>query len=92
MAPFSPVKHNVAPEYGKTWQATTRGDVYSYGVLTMELSTGRRAVDEGEECLVEWAGNMTAKGRPNMKEVLDMFVKISGRRRLIPWLRRSRMR
>uniref|UniRef100_A0A1J3CNV8 non-specific serine/threonine protein kinase n=1 Tax=Noccaea caerulescens TaxID=107243 RepID=A0A1J3CNV8_NOCCA len=59
----------VAPEYGQTWQATTRGDVYSYGVLTMELATGRRAVDGGEECLVEWArrvmtGNMTAKGSP----------------------------
>ncbi|XVE54749.1 hypothetical protein DITRI_Ditri03aG0106600 [Diplodiscus trichospermus] len=45
----------VAPEYGQTWQATTKGDVYSYGVLAMELATGRRAVDGGEECLVEWA-------------------------------------
>lgn len=45
----------VAPEYGQTWQATTKGDVYSFGVLAMELATGRRAVDGGEECLVEWA-------------------------------------
>ncbi|XP_074277585.1 putative LRR receptor-like serine/threonine-protein kinase At1g74360 [Silene latifolia] len=45
----------VAPEYGQTWQATTKGDVYSYGVLIMELATGRRAVDGGEECLLEWA-------------------------------------
>ncbi|VVA95251.1 unnamed protein product [Arabis nemorensis] len=111
----------VAPEYGQTWQATTRGDVYSYGVLTMELATGRRAVDGGEECLVEWArrvmtGNMTTNGspftlsgtkqgngaeemtellkvgvkctadhpqaRPNMKEVLAMLVKISGKAEL----------
>uniref|UniRef100_A0A804KV85 non-specific serine/threonine protein kinase n=1 Tax=Musa acuminata subsp. malaccensis TaxID=214687 RepID=A0A804KV85_MUSAM len=43
----------VAPEYARTWRATTRGDVYSYGVLAMELATGRRAVDDGEECLVE---------------------------------------
>ncbi|CAN8234828.1 unnamed protein product [Cochlearia groenlandica] len=59
----------VAPEYGQTWQATTRGDVYSYGVLTMELATGRRAVDGGEECLVEWAkrvmtSDMTTKDSP----------------------------
>ncbi|CAN6938510.1 unnamed protein product [Brassica oleracea] len=112
----------VAPEYGQTWQATTRGDVYSYGVLVMELATGRRAVDGGEECLVEWAkrvmmtGNVTVKGspftlsgtkpgygaeemtellkvgvkctadqpqaRPNMKEVLSMLVKISGKAEL----------
>ncbi|GAB2270042.1 hypothetical protein Dimus_004955 [Dionaea muscipula] len=45
----------VAPEYGQTWQATTKGDVYSFGVLVMELATGRRALDGGEECLVEWA-------------------------------------
>jgi serine/threonine protein kinase len=44
----------VAPEYGQTMKATTKGDVYSYGVLAMELATGRKAVDGGEECLVEW--------------------------------------
>ncbi|CAN1312412.1 Probable LRR receptor-like serine/threonine-protein kinase At1g74360 [Linum perenne] len=106
----------VAPEYGQTWQATTKGDVYSYGVLLMELATGRRAVDGGEEeCLVEWArrvmvsggggggggggrGMVSAmegaaemwellrigvrctaeapQGRPNMKEVLGMLVKM----------------
>ncbi|KAK8943929.1 putative LRR receptor-like serine/threonine-protein kinase [Platanthera guangdongensis] len=45
----------VAPEYGQTWRATTKGDVYSFGVLVMELATGRRAVEEGgEECLIDW--------------------------------------
>ncbi|XP_024028163.1 probable LRR receptor-like serine/threonine-protein kinase At1g74360 [Morus notabilis] len=53
----------VAPEYGQTWQATTKGDVYSYGVLLMELATGRRAVDGGEECLVEWARRVVGSGR-----------------------------
>ncbi|MCI50841.1 LRR receptor-like kinase, partial [Trifolium medium] len=38
----------VAPEYGQTMKATTKGDVYSYGVLVMELATGRKAVDGGE--------------------------------------------
>ncbi|XP_061346676.1 probable LRR receptor-like serine/threonine-protein kinase At1g74360 [Gastrolobium bilobum] len=53
----------VAPEYGQTWQATTKGDVYSFGVLVMELATGRRAVDGGEECLVEWARRVMGYGR-----------------------------
>ncbi|KAI9175185.1 hypothetical protein LWI28_028629 [Acer negundo] len=53
----------VAPEYGQTWQATTKGDVYSFGVLAMELATGRRAVDGGEECLVEWARRVMGNDR-----------------------------
>ncbi|KAK1296758.1 putative LRR receptor-like serine/threonine-protein kinase [Acorus calamus] len=52
----------VAPEYGQTWRATTKGDVYSYGVLVMELATGRRAVDEEGECLVDWARRVGRTG------------------------------
>lgn len=53
----------VAPEYGQTWQATTKGDVYSFGVLAMELATGRRALEGGEECLVEWGRRVMGYGR-----------------------------
>ncbi|CAL0325771.1 unnamed protein product [Lupinus luteus] len=53
----------VAPEYAQTWQATTKGDVYSFGVLVMELATGRRAVDGGDECLVEWGRRAMGYGR-----------------------------
>ncbi|KAK1273907.1 putative LRR receptor-like serine/threonine-protein kinase [Acorus gramineus] len=77
----------VAPEYGQTWRATTKGDVYSYGVLVMELATGRRAVDEeGEEveemCEVLRVGMRCTvdvpQVRPSMEEVLDMLGKIFG--------------
>ncbi|XP_071715855.1 probable LRR receptor-like serine/threonine-protein kinase At1g74360 [Rutidosis leptorrhynchoides] len=60
----------VAPEYGQTWQATTKGDVYSYGVLAMELATGRRAVDGGEECLVEWAKRVMGDGRREFNQTM----------------------
>ncbi|KAJ4824684.1 hypothetical protein Tsubulata_015029 [Turnera subulata] len=53
----------VAPEYGQTFHATTKGDVYSFGVLAMELATARRAVDGGEECLLEWARRVIGNGR-----------------------------
>ncbi|KAI8528868.1 hypothetical protein RHMOL_Rhmol12G0180900 [Rhododendron molle] len=35
----------------------------SFGVLAMELATGRRAVDGGEECLVEWARRVMGNGQ-----------------------------
>ncbi|XWS47976.1 hypothetical protein CRYUN_Cryun13aG0031800 [Craigia yunnanensis] len=69
----------VAPEYGQTWQATTKGDVYSYGVLAMELATGRRAVDGGEECLVEWARRIMGNGRNGLgRSVIPVVLLGSG--------------
>ncbi|GJX41616.1 probable LRR receptor-like serine/threonine-protein kinase [Tanacetum coccineum] len=69
----------VAPEYGQTWQATTKGDVYSYGVLVMELATGRRAVDGGEECLVEWSRRVMGDGRNGLAQsMIPVSLQLSG--------------
>ncbi|KAF8408157.1 hypothetical protein HHK36_007299 [Tetracentron sinense] len=69
----------VAPEYGQTWQATTKGDVYSFGVLAMELATARRAVDGGEECLVEWARRVMGYGRQGLsRTVVPVLILGSG--------------
>ncbi|XP_078430240.1 leucine-rich repeat protein kinase family protein [Wolffia australiana] len=53
----------VAPEYGQRWQATTKGDVYSFGVLAMELAAGRAALDGGEDCLVDLVRLASQRGR-----------------------------
>ncbi|KAK9119013.1 hypothetical protein Scep_017106 [Stephania cephalantha] len=64
----------VAPEYGTTWQATTKGDVYSFGVLAMELATGRRAVDGGEECLLEWARRVVGNRREGLSKSCPVLL------------------
>ncbi|CAI9094880.1 OLC1v1030705C3 [Oldenlandia corymbosa var. corymbosa] len=48
-----------APEYVSTGHLTTKSDIYSFGVVLLELLTGRRAMDKTraktEQSLVDWA-------------------------------------
>ncbi|KAL8267977.1 hypothetical protein R6Q59_001775 [Mikania micrantha] len=64
----------VAPEYALTGHLTTKSDVYSYGVVLLELLTGRVPVDmkrsPGEAVLVSWAlPHLT--DRDKVSEIMD---------------------
>ncbi|KAL7240547.1 hypothetical protein ACSBR2_006243 [Camellia fascicularis] len=58
----------MAPEYASSGKLTEKSDVFSFGVVLLELITGRKPVDSsqplGEESLVEWA-------RPLLNHAID---------------------
>ncbi|PPE01380.1 hypothetical protein GOBAR_DD01624 [Gossypium barbadense] len=63
----------VAPEYASTGMLNERSDVYSFGILIMEIITGRNPVDYSrppeEVNLIEWLKKMVANRNP--EGVLD---------------------
>ncbi|KAA8547840.1 hypothetical protein F0562_004269 [Nyssa sinensis] len=58
----------MAPEYASSGKLTEKSDVFSFGVVLLELITGRKPVDAsrplGDESLVEWA-------RPLLNQALE---------------------
>ncbi|GLT31604.1 hypothetical protein SLA2020_063330 [Shorea laevis] len=57
----------LTPEYISTRKASKESDVFSFGVVILEIVTGRKSTDQmGEESdlgLVEWVWNLYGKGR-----------------------------
>ncbi|GAA0139990.1 hypothetical protein LIER_35175 [Lithospermum erythrorhizon] len=67
----------VAPEYAMTGHLLVKSDVYSYGVVLLELLTGRKPVDmsqpPGQENLVTWARPLLTS-REGVEQLVDPLL------------------
>ncbi|XP_022871555.1 calmodulin-binding receptor-like cytoplasmic kinase 3 [Olea europaea var. sylvestris] len=72
------------PEYMMTYQLTSKSDVFSFGVLLIEILTGRRPLDLkrplNDRVTIKWAFRMYNEGKvleildPMMKETVDKEI------------------
>ncbi|KAH9713386.1 protein kinase domain-containing protein [Citrus sinensis] len=67
----------LAPEYAMTGHLLVKSDVYSYGVVLLELLTGRKPVDlsqpPGQENLVAWARPLLTT-KEGLKTIIDPVI------------------
>ncbi|OIW17339.1 hypothetical protein TanjilG_22451 [Lupinus angustifolius] len=69
----------LAPEYAVTGRVTTKVDVYSYGVILMEMITGRKAIDNSQQeenvHLVTWFRRMILN-KDSLEKVIDPAIDV----------------
>ncbi|PSS07348.1 Receptor-like serine/threonine-protein kinase [Actinidia chinensis var. chinensis] len=70
----------LAPEYAMTGHLLVKSDVYSYGVVLLELLTGRKPVDlsqpPGQENLVSWARPLLST-KEGLETIIDPAIKLN---------------
>ncbi|XP_024540215.1 probable LRR receptor-like serine/threonine-protein kinase At1g56140 [Selaginella moellendorffii] len=68
----------LAPEYALSGQLTEKADVYSFGILVLEIISGRKNMDftllDSEFFLLEWAWNAFQSG--NLQEIIDKRLEV----------------
>ncbi|KAK7276263.1 hypothetical protein RIF29_17401 [Crotalaria pallida] len=73
----------LAPEYFQHGKVSDKTDVYAFGVVLLELITGRKPIEvkgyPGEENLLLWAKPLLQKGKGAIEELLDPQLERSSR-------------
>ncbi|KAG7541000.1 Serine-threonine/tyrosine-protein kinase catalytic domain [Arabidopsis thaliana x Arabidopsis arenosa] len=76
----------MAPEYAVTGRITTKADVYSFGVILMELVTGKEALDEkrsdAEQHIPSWFRKVFIN-RDSFREAVDETIEVNEENRNI---------
>ncbi|KAI9186268.1 hypothetical protein LWI28_015587 [Acer negundo] len=66
----------MAPEVVRTGRASTQTDVFSFGVLVLEMVCGRRPIEDGKPNLLDWLCMLIERG--DLLSALDDRIKAKG--------------
>ncbi|KAL7088247.1 hypothetical protein ACP275_13G115900 [Erythranthe tilingii] len=81
----------VPPEYYQSFRCTAKGDVYSYGVVLLELLSGKRPIDTAsfgdDNNLVGWAKMLQREKRSHEILDRDLITSLSGDAELYRYLK-----
>ncbi|WOL14348.1 hypothetical protein Cni_G23128 [Canna indica] len=75
----------IAPEYATNADPTTKGDVYAFGIILLELVTAQRATEISSDAagegfkgsLVDWVNRLSVTGRA--REAIDISLQGKGK-------------
>ena len=70
-------------EYGSGSEVSTDGDVYSYGVLLLEILTGRRPTDSFTDGVTSLVSYVKMAYPDNLLEILDVRATYNGHKHII---------
>ncbi|KAI5582028.1 hypothetical protein POPTR_007G062462v4 [Populus trichocarpa] len=64
----------LAPEYVYSAVPTEKTYVYSFGVVVLEVATGRRPVDDDGTVVVDWVWDLREKGKKRPRMLKDRIL------------------
>ncbi|XVF27636.1 hypothetical protein REPUB_Repub14bG0125400 [Reevesia pubescens] len=66
----------LAPEVVRSGRASTRTDIFGFGVLILEVMCGRRPIEDGKPPLVDWVWQLMMQGE--LLAVVDARLRTNG--------------